>query len=198
MSLVIIESQHFTDSSTQNNKILHISKTENTKSKTIDEKFDDEKNKYEYIDKNIEEKTEKNKDIEKNDISSNSDLEPKKSEEINDLIKDLESVYAKKTPKSVNLDQDLSNSPPNANDDKKIYSIKFNSFVDKDDAVLELNRLRLQHKDLVSKMETSVKPYKSGDKKYFGIFGKVKNGDKKTSQDLCDKFESRGIECVLM
>ncbi len=185
--------------------ILVILESSNFTKKNIQEETQDKNN----LVSNKSQDNIKNESITEDDINSvieNSDTSIQKTtvtlseknetrEDMKDLIKDLEMVYSGgKKSNTVDIKPKTANEKPSKSD---FYQILLKSFEDKDDAILELNRLRLQHKDLTSKIETSVKPFKKNDEKLFGIFGKIK-GDIKLAESYCEKFESRGTPCVIV
>jgi DNA-binding TFAR19-related protein (PDSD5 family) len=120
--------------------------------------------------------------------------------DMKNLIKDLEGMYKKDS--GVKSKDDSSDVKKKANENstkdsqKTIHQIVLKSFIDKDDAMLELNRIRLQHRDITSGIETSVKSYKQDGRQLFGVFGKI-NGDISVAEKYCEKFESRGVKCVI-
>jgi len=169
MTLVVFESQNFTE------KAIHV----------------DSQNTMQGINK-VTETPNKDKEeadgVAKIDEQTSINSQAISSPEINDLIKDLESVYGKSKSTIKSEKSTESKFSPG--------QIKFKSFIDKDDAMLELNRIRLQHKDLTTKIETSVKPYKYSGEIKFGIFGDAKT--KQNAENICNKFEERGVECSVL
>ena len=113
------------------------------------------------------------------------------------LIKDLEGVYKQDSSTAVKKQLNENTSAAVKDDKKNVHQILLKSFTDKDDAMLELNRMRLQHRDITSGIETSVKNYKQDGRQLFGVFGKI-NGDISLAEKSCEKFEARGVKCVIV
>lgn len=126
--------------------------------------------------------------------NNTSNIMSTKSIDIDDIISDLETIHAKKTG---NKQQPANNTATLQPQTKIKTQIQFKSFSNKDDATLELNRLRVKHKDLTSKIDTFVKKIKVGEVEKYIIAGNV-NGDIKIAQDLCDKFEVRNVVCNII
>lgn len=119
--------------------------------------------------------------------------------EMEDLITDIESSVVKnqqqkeKSDDKVKIETISTDNKQNADQVGKVYYGLIKSFDDKDGAILELNKIRVQHSDIAKKYESSVRYYKSKDVNKYGIFFKA-NGDKE-AEDLCLTFEARGLEC---
>lgn len=178
MILVVLDSGNFQNKNNENNyqkaTTSEINKSQDNKQNEINE---DEVN-------NISSQTFENSTQETNEPTKQD--EKVLLSEMKDLVRDLESSYSPKTTQEKSKTQS-----------GNVHQILLKSFEDKDDATLELNRLRIQHKDLTSKIETSVKPFKRNGERKFGIFGKI-TGPYSQAEKYCENFESRGVECFIV
>ncbi len=188
--LVISDAEDFTQNNIKKRNIPHI-KYDINESGSIMENSPNDSATDSYINK----PTPINNAITITTEGSKSVTPPTKSPDIDDIINDLEVVNIKNNFGGSNKSA-IQARQEKAPTGKQKTTIIFQKHASKDDAILELNRLRVKHRDITSKIETVVKKIKSNNEEEYAIVGIV-NGDRAFAQDICDKFEVRNVQCVV-
>lgn len=182
--LIIVDAKNFSTESIKSKKPILVSNEKaGIENKLIQEKEQKiEKNEQKIINE-TEVKIEKEIQQEDKSIKNKKDIE-----NIESIIEDLEKIQEVKK-----IDNKEKNEQLKSNIQSK-STIRFKSFNIKEDALLELNKIRLKHKDIFSKLDSQVKEERGSDNaKIYTVIGFVKT--KNDADNLCKKFELRNVKC---